>query len=285
MKLSLNLLALAIFPMCSVSQARDFDAVKKSGKIKICYILWRGADTNKDQPSPYLEMAKEFSKHHKLKITLKEISWDDQFKDQNGQIDKKGSYSPAIFEKDKCDLLPNNLAPLEWRKKLMNITPILASRRSIVVKKDRLDEFSTINDLKGKKTAVVPNTSYYKWIKETNASISNKKEKIKVEQVKKGGTLTKLLNEEVDFVVFGMGLALFSKVTVSKDIEIAFPVGKALYSSWGTKKNTPQFKKAIHEFFNSERKKTDSKLNPIFKKYFGIDLNEYLSLQTIVASE
>lgn len=180
------------------SAPREFSDILKSKTLKICYTPWRGADTEPDMPSPHMEIARAFAKSLNLTPEIKTILWEEQFQDSTGKVHMGEAYTPSLFDTGKCDLFSNNLGREPWRLQLMDFNWVYDERNVVVVLKKNKNRLQTVNDLAGKKTVVVPNTSYHDWLLQFNAEHS---QKIEIKTVPAGGTIHYLLNGEADFVV------------------------------------------------------------------------------------
>ncbi len=272
------LLIMLLLPLVSWAKPRTYEEILKSKELRICYTLWLSKDTLPNYPSPYMEMAVAFAKKKNLNPKIKEIIWGDQFKNSEGKTLQGETYTPALLDTQDCDLFSTNISPLEWRKKLMDLNWIYISSLTVVVRKEDKKSFKTTNDLKNKKVYVVPNTTYHEWLLEFQKSLKDA-EKMKIIEVPEGGTIAHLLNKDADFIIFESQNALYSKTHISPHVAIAFKLGKAMESGWGFPKGSEEFKNETVKFFEVEKLSTDSEVNQIYKKYFGMTLIDYEKLQ------
>ncbi|MEZ4846673.1 MAG: transporter substrate-binding domain-containing protein [Bdellovibrionota bacterium] len=225
-----------------------------------------------------MEIAVAFARQQKLEPKLKQILWGEQFHNAEGKTAQGDTYTPVLFDSQQCDLFAANISPLEWRKKLMDLNWIYISSLTVVVRKEDKKKFKTSNDLKGKKVFVVPNTTYHEWLLDFQKTLKGS-EKMEIHEVLEGGTIARLLNKEADFILFETQNALYSKTHISSDVAIAFTVGKAMESGWGFPKGSKELEDLTVRFFEEEKKDPQSQLNQIYKRYFGMTLNEYEKLQ------
>lgn len=223
-------------------------------------------------------MAESFAKKKNLTPKIKEIIWGDQFKNKDGKTIQGESYTPALLDSQECDMYATNISPLEWRKKILDLNWIYISSLTVVVRKEDKKNYKSTNDLKSKTVYVVPNTTYHEWLLNFQNTLSDS-EKMKIVEVPEGGTVAKLLNKEADFIIFESQNALYSKTHISKDVAVAFMIGKAMESGWGFPKGSDEFKAETVKFFESEKSVPESEVNQIYKKYFGMTLIEYEKLQ------
>ena len=269
---------LLFLPLAVFAKPRTYSEILKSKELRICYPLWLSKDTLPDFPSPYMEIAVEFAKQQKLQPKMKQILWGDQFLNAEGKTVQGSLYTPVLFDSQQCDLFAANISPLEWRKKLMDLNWIYISSLTVVVRKEDKKKYRTSEDLKGKTVYVVPNTTYHEWLLDFQKTLKDS-EKMKIMEVAVGGTIAHLLKKDADFILFETQNALYSKAHISKDVAIAFTVGKAMESGWGFPKGSKELEGLSVQFFDDERKNPQSSLNQIYKKYFGMTLNEYEKLQ------
>jgi hypothetical protein len=272
------LLILLLLPLTSWATPRTYEEILKSKELRICYVLWLSKDTLPNYPSPYMEMAVDFAKKKNLTPKIKEIVWGDQFKNEQGKTMQGETYTPALFESQQCDLYSTNISPLEWRKKLLDLNWIYVSSLTVVVRKEDKKKFKKVDDLKSKTVYVVPNTTYHEWLLEFQKTLKDS-EKIKIVEVPEGGTIARLLNKDSDFILFETQNALYSKTHISSDVAIAFTIGKAMESGWGFPKGSEEFKNETVKYFDREKTTSESQVNQIYKKYFGMTLIDYEKLQ------
>lgn len=272
------LLILLLVPISSMAKPRTYAEILQSKELRICYTPWLSKDTLPGYPSPYMEMAQAFARTKKLKPQIKEIIWGNQFENKQGKTMQGETYTPFLLDNQQCDMFATNISPLEWRKKLLDLNWIYISSLTAVVRKEDKKNYKDTNDLKSKTVYVVPNTTYHEWLLNFQNTLSNS-EKIKIVEVPEGGTIEKLLHKEADFIIFESQNALYSKAHISKDIAVAFMIGKPMESGWGFPKGSDEFKEETVKFFEKEREVPDSEVNKIYKKYFGMTLIDYEKLQ------
>jgi hypothetical protein len=216
----------------SWAKPRTYEEIVKSKELRICYVAWMGKDTLKEYPNPYLEIAIAFAKSKNWKSKVQEVLWDEQFKNSNKKIIEGDTYTPYLFDTQVCDVFSNSVTPVEWRKKLMDINWMFLNNYMVLVRKNEMKSYKSIEDLKGKTVVVVPKTTFHEWLIGLQ-KIQKKSDKIKIIEVPTGGTLSYLQNKQADFIILGIHQAMYSKLHLSTEIAIAFPVGKATDSGWG----------------------------------------------------
>ncbi len=274
------LLLIQAFMVFATEHASDYLKIKKTGVLLICYTPWLGATTQKDYPSPHLEIALGFAEHLGLKAKVVKISWADQFKNQDGVVKRGESYIPHLFEKQTCDLFANNLGHFSWRKKLMNFNWIFDGSEVVIVKKENKKNYNEITDLYGKRTVTVPQTAYHQRILKMNKDLPTGSQ-INYTLVPKGGTLAYLLKGEADFVFLEATLALHSKLK-NKKIDLAFSVGTHRKVGWGFPKSNPTLLKLSQDYLDNQKENRGSAANNVFLRYFGITLSTYTDLQFLI---
>lgn len=263
-------------------EPRKHAEIIKSKELRICYVPWMGEDSLPDYQSPYLEMAIVYAQKNQLTPKVEKILWDDQFKNQKGEIFQGKSYTPAVFDSKKCDLLASSISPLDWRNKLMDMNWIYISSLMVVVRKENKKKFKNLNDLKNKTVAVVPNTTFHEWIMDFQKTLSEA-EKMKILEVIPGGTTSYVVKRKADFVILSSHQAMYSKLHLSPELSIAFTVGTPSESGWGFPKGS-ELKSETIKFFEEARNSANSEVNSIYKKYFGLTLNEYDNLHYLVTN-
>src|SRR3989338_8749634 len=263
--------------------SRTFSEIRKSGELRICYTPWMGTDKKKDFPSPFLETAVEFSKNLALKPVTKTIQWNEQFYNEKGQTVRDIAYMPALFEHGVCDLYANALSKDPWRERLMIFNWIYLGRNVVVVHRKNNNQFRSVRDLAGKKTAVVPNTVYHRLFEGYNRE--HVENPVQMNFMEKGGSLSVLLKEEVDFIVMDSTISLYAKFHLHHPVEIAFPIGSPDPAGWSFPKNSAELAKRSIKYFREESMKQNSAVNQIFRKYFGVSLSELNSIQSLITSE
>lgn len=273
-----------VIPCVGLAKPRTYDEIIQSKELKICYPLWIGKDSLADFPSPYMEMAVAFAKKKNLEPKLKLIAWSDQFLNADGKVMQGETYTPALFDKQECDLFASNISPLEWRKKLMDLNWIYISTMTVVVRKEDKKKYKKPEDLKGKTVYVMPNSTYHQWLLQYQETLKDS-EKIKIIEAPEGGTVAYLLDKKADFIIYESQNALYAKHNISDAVTIAFSLGKALESGWGFPKGSEKMKSDILEFFEQQKNDPKSTVNDIYKKYLGLTLIDYEKLQyTLVAN-
>lgn len=181
-----------------------------------------------------------------------------------------------LLSNGTCDFYAVSLTATEERSQFLNIAPLYPGRTLVVVRKGDQKNFKSVKDLFGKTTAVVKGTTYYDWlINENNKRIGDK---ITIIELPKGGSSQKLLNKEVDFILADTIQAFYLMKKYPKEIGFAFPAGENESIGWGFRKSDQMLKNKFVEFIKSEKTRTDSELNKIFVKYFGVNINTFESI-------
>lgn len=292
MNRTLGLTALAASLVASSTAfARPLEEMKKSGEIRICVVLYpeiveatpAGCKPDKCKFSgPAYEVAAEYAKHLNLKPKFEILSWDDQFVGEDGKTDKEGEYTPTPLKSGKCDVYPTNVTVLPWREKKMAMIPLFPSRKMILTNAKKKSSIPNYKALGGKTAVVVESTSFHTWLTEINAG-DFKDTPIKIVLTKPGEDLKHLAAGKADFALMDADGALSAVKKDPKNLATAFPVGSADNIGWGVSKDHKDLQESVQAFFKDQQSKTDSKLNSVWKTYFGMSFIQYKSFMEQVA--
>lgn len=137
------------------SDARDFDEIKKSGKIQIAF-------TETDYSTINYPLALEFARYLNVEMKAVTITWNQAFY-LNGNIPDDIQTNPElIFTPDvfsRVDAIFSTFTVLEWRKRIFGFAETLYSAELIVINEE--DESPKNYDgLIGKSIAMMHGTSF-----------------------------------------------------------------------------------------------------------------------------
>lgn len=285
---------LLLLVLCSfhVLEARSLEAIKKSGEIRICLapIHPSVASVKNDQcqtdcqwTGPAYDISKAFADD--LGSTIKQkyvkLSWQDQFKAKSGKVVREGEYTPDRLATGKCDFYPNNLVKNDWRLKKMDFVLLFPNRMMVLINKNNFLQIQSTAYLGGKKAAVEEDTSYHSWLQEQNETKYTDKP-ILIKLTDTLSALNMVQNKQVDFTLLDSDAALWTTRHGFKDLAVAFPIGPIGQIGWMFQKKDKKLQAAVNQFFQLQRNSPKSKLNQIWKKYYGRTLNDFIRLVTMI---
>jgi hypothetical protein len=276
----------------SPALGRSLKEIKQSGEIRICLVPIHpsvatatpdGCVKNCQFKGPVYDESLAFARFVGKDITPKfrRINWNDQFLNDRGEFHKEGMYTPALLANGTCDLFPTNLMKNRWRTKKMDFVMLFPSRMMVVVHKSKIKEFRNYNDLGGKLAVAEHNTSFHGWLKDQNI-LTYASNKIIVETLNTNLAIAKVNQKEADFTILDADAAIWTTRYEYKNLTVAFPVGPMDKIGWMVSKKDVNLKKAISDFFNQQRRRPDSQLNLIWKKYFGQTLTDFIRLVSMI---
>ncbi len=270
--------------------ARSLEEIKQSGVIYVAF-------TKSSKNSINYQIAEEFAKFLNVKLVPVITSWDENFslngnRPKDLETNPKYHYTPDALQ--KADFICGTIYVYEWRKKLFDYAGIMQVSDLLVVKKTTHEwsdltkmvlpedlltnikqaDIRTINDLRGKKIALLQNSSYEKNMNAINALLDSSITIVRTSSEEESQSL--LLNNQVDGFVAVSSLALKFINDHSDIAKLAFPVGKPFDVGWAVQKGNTGLSQEINNFFATI--KGNGTLNQIFRQYYGIDYNTYLAI-------
>jgi membrane-bound lytic murein transglycosylase F len=291
--LQISLLLFFLFQISfPVLEARSLMAIKKSGEIRICLVpihpsvasvVNDNCQSNCQFSGPAYDVSKVFADY--LDITLKQkyirLGWQDQFKGKSGKVIREGEYTPKFLANGECDFYPNNLVKNDWRLKKMDFVLLFPNRMMVLINKTNFLQVQSTAYLGGKKVAVEEDTSYHTWLQEQNKTkYVDKPIRITLTDTLKA--LKMVQNKQVDFTLLDSDAALWTTRNGFKDLAVAFPIGPLGQIGWMFQKKDKKLQEAVNQFFQQQRNFPNSKLNQIWKKYYGRPLNDFIRLVTMI---
>lgn len=247
--------------------ARSLEQIRQSGEIRLCIA---GSSS-----SLYTKMGTAFAENLGVKANIKKLdSWDQQFHNKDGVTIKEQSYTPYLMENKECDCYPNDLVMHEWRMKKLDFVLLFKTRMTVVVHKDKKNNFKTAADLKGKTAAVMKGTTYHTWIEEKNKT-DFADNPVKIQFMPTDESMNAVDNKLVDFSIIGADGALNWTRNRIKNSETAFFVGPVTQVGWAFNKSDKDLQKAAQETFLFLQK-AGSEFDSIWKQEVGIPLSDYI---------
>ncbi len=242
---------------------------------KYCTIEWTFSAGSGTEIGPDNEIAIEFNKFIKKNMSETLVKWKELFAELPGFTDLSKSYTPYLLDK-VCSFYAVSMTATEDRSRILNIIPFYAGRTMVVVRSEDRKKFSGIESLKGASTVVIKNTTYAQWLK--TISQQRKNLNLNVLELETGHTVEYLLSKKVDFIQLDTIQALYFMNHYRDQVAMAFPTGPNERIGWGFAKADKKTPEMFQKFISEQRANPGSKINSIYKKYFGVTLKEFDSL-------
>ncbi|MCX7217978.1 transporter substrate-binding domain-containing protein [Undibacterium sp.] len=270
------------------TQARSLEDIYKSKELRVCIAFLSPAHGSTEPANcrencklsgPIYDEIQAFTNSLGRDVRGKflRINWDEQFFNKVGKTIRETSYTPELLATGQCDIYPNNLTKNEWRLKKIDFVVLFPSRMMVISKQGLESQMRSLLDLAGKKVAVEKNTSFHTWIQEQNrAPLANNP--IQIELMSSADSLDAVDTGKVDFTLLDSDMAMWSARHQLKNATVAFPIGTTEEIGWAFRKEDKDLQAAAQNFFDQQRKNSDTELNRIWKKYFGRTLNEFVAL-------
>lgn len=212
-----------------------------------------------------------------VSVDLRDIGWSQQFANANGVVDLAGTYSPQSLSDGSCDLYVSNLTVLEWRTRKMDIVPLFQSRMIVMVKAERVLEFEGLASLAGRTAAILPDSSFQKWIVDRNID-TFADNPVRMTVVPLGQTFDRVADGSVDFAFADADIAVLAMANRPGDIAPAFAVGPEQSLGWGVSRDAPALRARVEQFFAASRANPNSSVNLAWHKWLGVTLPEFEAL-------
>lgn len=255
----------------------DLPEIKKRGYIKFCYFARFNVDTVPDHRGPDYDLAEAFAKAIGLKAVGKRVKWEEFYENEQGQVVKEATYTPRLLARGDCDFFATSMTVIDWRLTKMDIPAIHSARIMVMVRQESGDSIRSVADLGGKQTVVTRETTLHALMLELNSTVL-KTNPIKIRTGSLGGTTHELLAGNVDFIFMDTSQGLqFLKENPGK-VKLTFPVGPNQALGWGFAKYDPLLQRAFQRFVERERSQPQSEMNAIFRKYYGVSVDEFQSV-------
>ncbi|MBF0442876.1 MAG: ABC transporter substrate-binding protein, partial [Oligoflexales bacterium] len=179
MKLSLGswfLISVLSAYLAGTVYARSLEEIKKTKELRICLVVYPGINYVEPKDckekckysGPAYDIANAFADHLKVKKTYKQITWDEQFYNDQGKTDREGEYTPEHVKTGNCDVYPNNVTKLPWREKKLAFAILFPSRMMVIINKKDKSTIKELKDLAGKSFVTQKDTSFHTWAVEQN---------------------------------------------------------------------------------------------------------------------
>jgi len=237
---------------------RDLDKILDSGELIIGV---------RERPFVYHKHGKEqfnyalalaFAKELGVKLVPKEISsFSDYWKNEQGIIDKKESYTPEAFK--YFDIACDVIEPLKWRESKVDILSFFPLVQTIIARKNTpIQYIDDLHDFQG----VTSKSSTYEEILIHHGLHQ-------FHYAKVSDFTREILSKKADYAIVENG---FFYTHNHPDLEVKLVIGKIKERGWAIKKNHPLLKHRLYEFF--EKASTSGLLDRLLVAQTGISFNE-----------
>ncbi len=271
--------------------SRSLDEIRKSGVLYAAF-------TESTKNSINYKIATEFAKFLNVKLVVVETTWEHNFT-HNGKRpadlendEEKYNYTPdALLE---ADFICGTMYLYKWREQIFDYAGIMQVSDLLIVRRRnknsdfylkyifpqkyldlvKHEEIKTFEDLRGKKIALLENSSYEDNISRINRRLNN--EIIIVHTTSDQESQRLFLEGKVDGFVNVSYLAL-SFLNEQKNIaKLAFPVGPPFEVGWAVENNNFELAEEINNFYATI--KGDGTIDKIFREAYGVNLDTYLEI-------
>lgn len=270
------------------TQARSFQDILDSGELRVCFAPIHPSVVQAEPEGcredcrfsgPAFEAVQAFTAFLGDSVTMRalRIDWDEQFFNDRGRTDRDAEYAPALLASGHCDLYPNNLTKNDWRLRKMDIVTMFTNRMMVLVNAESRQTIHDPSELGGKVAVVEKDTSYHTWLQDQNrTTFADDRVDIRLQPTAAG--LINLAQGRADFTVIDADAAFWVIRNQFPDLIMAFPVGSMEEVGWGIRKESPELRQALQDFFDQQRAGRDSALNATWGRHFGMNLNQFISL-------
>ncbi|MBF0201638.1 MAG: transporter substrate-binding domain-containing protein [Desulfamplus sp.] len=265
--------------------ARGLEDIRKSGELRACIVPVTPAYVTFDDPAcreeclvsgpvPRVVEAVAAALGPGLRPVFHRVEWDEQFHNKEGVTILEAEYTPHHLETGSCDVYATHLTKNEWRLKKLDFAILFLNRIMVIVHKDRLPGFKSIDHLAGKTAGVALNTSHHTWVLKQNQGpfLDNP---IKVLLIDSGLELDSVQSGSADFTLLDAEVSLWESVNRFQDLKVAFPVGPMDEIGWAFSREDQDLREAVQAFFTEQVRTETSVLNTIWKEEYGLTLSQF----------
>lgn len=229
----------------------------------------------------HYEILKTFLDEHQLELEVTECLFNDYFKidgiiPENVETDPSIVYTPDLF--NEVDFCLSNLTILPWREKLMGFVHVIPSRELIVTRKG--ESINSLEELLDRKVSVALNTSHHVTLMRIQESLGQPLNLFIIDEYY---DMVKIVSQgDADVTVFDSD-RVFYEMEIYNNIDVSMAVSDLQNLSWAVKKDNVLLASILQKHI--DKLKADGTYNDIWKKYYGIDINDYLKIINYAETE
>lgn len=263
-----RLVGLAALMMAAQLHARALVDIRASNELRVC-VAGSSADF-------YTANALAFARYLGVSATVVRLArWDQQFENAAGVVDLPGRYVAQPLASGQCDLYPNDLHMLDWRRTKMDMVPYYTVRKMIVANQQLRSTVKQPADLAGLRAAVQKGTSYDDWLTAQNAT-SFRDKPVAIGYFPTAESMRRVSLGLADFTVTGSeGAFKWIRGDTLQNLDLLFPVGELEKVGWGIAPSADDLREALAGYF-ADSLRVGSELDRAWQKYYGISRMEYL---------
>ena len=246
---------------------RTLEEIRLSQELRVCVAGSSAAF--------YQANAEAFARYLGVPAKVRTLnSWDEQFLNRAGKLEREGRYVSRLLENGECDLFPNDLHVLDWRESKMALVPYYTVRKMIVAHQKLRPSVREPADLAGLTAAVQKNTSYDLWLQNEN-STSFAHRPVRIEHHPTAESVQLVSRGLVDFTVTGSeGAFKWMRSGEYDNLDLLFPVDDILPVGWGIAPAAADLREALERYF-TDSLRAGSELDRSWQQYYGISRIEY----------
>lgn len=256
-----------LLTLVGTAQARSLVDIRATNQLRVCVA---GSSA-----TFYRENGEAFARRlgvEPVVVTLK--SWDEQFVNREGRLERDQRYVARLLENGQCDLFPNDLHMLDWRLSKMDIVPYYIVRKMVVAHQRLRSTVKVPKDLAGLHAAVQKGTSYDNWLTQQNETTYQAKP-VLVEYFSTADSVQRVSRGLADFTVTGSeGAFKWIRSGEYDNLDLLFPVDDIVSVGWGLSPSASDLREALERYFDDSLR-VGSDLDRSWQRYYGISRTEY----------
>lgn len=260
------LIALTLCALTPAAHARTLREIEHSGSLRLC-VAGSSADF-------YRVNGVALARYLGVSAQVDHLAdWSAQFENGAGQVVKEASYTARRLADGSCDVYPNDLHVLDWRKSKMTLVPYYMTRNVVVANQALRSLLHDIDDLHGLRAAVQQGTAYESWLLEQNAG-RFAADPVRIDYYPTAQARRAVADGHADFTVAGSESTVEWMNGKLERLDVLFPVGQPVAVGWGIDPAATDLKAAIERFF-ADNQRAGSDLDLSWRAYRQISLVEY----------
>lgn len=258
--------SLALLACAWHAQGRSLAEIRRDGELRVCVAGSSAAY--------YQVNGEDFARALGLRVRTTVLdSWDQQFHNAQGQTVQDASYEAALLASGRCDLYPNDLHMVDWRKTKMRLVPYFLTRSVVVSRPQLRSVLRTPADLAGRSAAVQSGTAYESWLRGFSATLPKDKA-IAIQNAPTAQSLRRVAEQRVDFTVVAAESAFKAVRDDLERLDLLFGVGEPTEVGWGVGENAHDLAQALAQYF-ADSQRVGSRLDLSWRRFYGVSLTEY----------